>query len=226
GLEETREMVATANAAAVEAVANMSTEAARAMQAGIAESLRKINEEFDRFTTAMRGSETSLLAQANAIREATSQSGAVADAFARTAQDVRVASVPLVQSSERIAGATESMTETVARSVAALEAGQASSRQLAEALVGHMDHLSTLWAGYEKRFEGVDEDLAAAIEQLAKATRDQGDMLATYAGKVDEGLASALDKLNPLLSGLHDNTEDLGDAVGDLRRVLMPHAAE
>jgi len=175
--------------------------------------MEQINGEIAHLTGAMRETATSLSAQSNALRDTTNQSRAIADAFGRTAQDVRAAATPLVQSGERMAGATERLSETVRSSVAAPEAGQASSRELAESLGGHATQMSTVWANYSDRFEKVDGDLSRAFDQIHDATVRQGEILANYAHKVDEGLAKAVQKLRPLLGDLNDQVEDLAKSV-------------
>jgi uncharacterized protein YukE len=225
-LDETRERVAAAQVSAAEAVGQASTQAAQALREGLAEALRAIRDEVERFATAMRSTETSLAAQGNAVREATTQSRAAADAFSKTAQDVRVASAPLVQSGERIAGATDKMADALTRSVAALDAGQASSRALAEALTHHNDQLATTWANYAERFENVDKSLAEALKSLAAAAQNQGQILSERVSQIDEGFAAAIDKLNPFLADLNDNAAALGEEVERLRITLLPQAAE
>ncbi|TPI65512.1 hypothetical protein FJ420_11545 [Mesorhizobium sp. B3-1-3] len=225
-LEETRERVAAAQAGAAEAIGGASAEAAKALRDGLGGALATIREEIERFAVAMRGTETTLVAQGNAMRETTDQSRAVADAFQRTAQDVRTASAPLLQYGERIAGATDKMAEAVTSSVAALQAGQTASRSLADALTQHHNHLATAWSSYAERFEGVDKSLASAVEGLAKAAQDQGEVIAQRVQQIDAGFASAIDKLNPLLTDMNDNTTALSEEVDRLRMALLPQAAE
>jgi len=212
-LEATSRRVADSQTAAVETVGAASIEAARVLREGLAAAMEQINGEIAHLTGAMRETATSLSAQSNALRDTTNQSRAIADAFGRTAQDVRAAATPLVQSGERMAGATERLSETVRSSVAALEAGQASSRELAESLGGHATQMSTVWANYSDRFEKVDGDLSRAFDQIHDATVRQGEILANYAHKVDEGLAKAVQKLRPLLGDLNDQVEDLAKSV-------------
>ncbi|MCV0394852.1 MAG: anti-phage defense ZorAB system protein ZorA [Rhizobiaceae bacterium] len=225
-LEETHTQIAAAQAGAAAAIGSAAANAAQALQGGLGEALATIRHEVERFAAAMRGTEASMTAQSNAVREATDQSRAVADAFSRTAQDVRAASAPLTQSSERIVGATEKMAEAIARSVTALEASQATSRSMADALAQHHDQLASAWASYSQRFENVDKSLAAAVEGLAKAARDQGEVIAKHVQEVDQGFADAIGKLNGLLAGIEENTQDLGEGVGSLRMILLPQAAE
>lgn len=225
-IDETRERVAVAQAGAAEAVGKASTHAAQALREGLTDAMRAISDEVQRFAAAMRSTETSLVAQGNAVREATTQSRAAADAFSKTAQDVRIASAPLVQSGERIAGAADKMAEGIARSVAALDAGQASARALAEALMNHNNQLATTWANYAERFENVDRSLAEALKSLAAAAQSQGQILSERVAQIDEGFAAAIDKLNPFLTDLNDNAAALGEEVERLRMTLMPRAAE
>ncbi len=226
-MDETRAKVSAAQSEAAEAVGRASAEAAKALQSGLSQAMERINGEFDRFVAAMKSSDASLAAQANAVRAAAEQSRHVADAFQKTAQDVRAASAPLAQSGERIASVTERFGETIGRSIETLEASQVSSRQLAEALTGHVTQMGETWRDYAARFETVDEHLARAVKELGEATERQAQQLVDYASKVDQGFASAIDKLNPLLSAIEENTGEFGEAVQELRAALpLPQAAE
>jgi ABC-type transporter Mla subunit MlaD len=146
--------------------------------------------------------------QASSLRESTVQSRAISDAFGKTSEHVRAASTPLIQSGQRIAGAAEKMTETIARSVTSLEAGNVSSKQLADALVGHIQRASSLWDSYATRFDKVDSELGAAVAILAQS------------------FGTAISRLNPFLNEINENTKSLEEAVSDLRDVLTSRAAE
>jgi ABC-type transporter Mla subunit MlaD len=223
-LDETQTKVAAAQVAAVGAIGEMSNEVARALQAGLAEALRKINEEVERFAAAMQSSENALAAQASSLRESTVQSRAISDAFGKTSEHVRAASTPLIQSGQRIAGAAEKMTETIARSVTSLEAGNVSSKQLADALVGHIQRASSLWDSYATRFDKVE--LGAAVAILAKATQEEQERVRNFASEVDQSFGTAISRLNPFLNEINENTKSLEEAVSDLRDVLTSRAAE
>jgi uncharacterized protein YukE len=247
-LTETNSQVVAAQAGAVSAVAAASAEAANALQTGLAAAMESIRGELDSFASTIRGVEVGMASQVNALRDATDQTRLAADAFGGTAQDIRSASTPLLQSGEKIAGATLSLTTTIAsvserisvsvadantkladsvtKSVASFESGQRSASEFAESLRGHIDQLSTVWAGYSEKFDRVDEDLGKAIGDLAEAVSTQGQQLANYASQVDEGFAKAISRLNPFLEELKSNTEDFGDAVSELKVVLLPQAAE
>jgi DNA anti-recombination protein RmuC len=224
-IDETRKTVASAQVAATNAIAGASAEAAKALQSGISEVVSQIKAEFERFMTVMQSTGAALDAQAKSIREASTQSGIMANAFSQTAQDVRDAAGPLTKSGERIAGATERMTVLMDRSVVGLESGQQAARQLAEALLGHASQLSRTWESYSAKFERVDADLARAVTELGQATERQAQMLTDYASKVDEGFAKAVTNLNPLLNELSENTQCFGEAVEDLCGALRSRRA-
>jgi ABC-type transporter Mla subunit MlaD len=135
-----------------------------------------------------------------------------------------------VGASERISlGVVEANTklaDSVSRSVASLETGQRSASEFAGSLRRHIDQLSTVWTGYAEKFERVDADLGKAVADLAGAVGTQGEQLVTYASKVDESFATAISRLNPFLNELRSNTEELGDAVSELKGALVPQAAE
>lgn len=224
-LEETQQRVASVQSQTAQTIGAAASEAAGALQAGFADAMQAISAEIDRFTAALKTTESTLTMQAETLRDAASQSRSVADAFGKTAQEVRTASAPLVESGNRIADASDRMSRSVEQAVTALEAGQLSSKQLADALAEHGNRLVQMWSGFASRFENVDEDLASAVTSLAEAAQQQGQMLSDYAAKVDEGFAKAISHLNPFLEGLSESAEELNDAVERLTRTF-PQAAE
>jgi hypothetical protein len=200
--------------------------AAAVLETGFADVIRDINGEVDRMVQSMRVAEGAMVAQAGAIQSAATQSKSVADAFGRTADLVRTASEPLVQSSQRIAGAGEQMAATIDRSVAALAESQLAAKRLADNLTGHIDRLTTVWTSYETRFGKVDDDLGAALAKLSEETRRQLEILATHTIAIDKGLALAVDKLSGHVAGIAEGAGDLSESVEILRTSLLQRAAE
>lgn len=247
-LTETNSQVSLAHKVAIDAVTTSSTEAANALRNGLAGAMQSIRTDFDGFTNTVRDVEIAISAQVSALRDATDQTRRAADAFGGTAQDVRSATGPLLQSGEKIANATLGMssavandserisstivdantrlTDSVAKSVASFEGGQQAAAEVAASIRGHIDQLATIWAAYSEKFERVDEDLGAAIDDLGEAVTTQGEQLAKFASQVDEGFSKAISNLNPFLEDLKSNTDDLGDAVADLKAAFMRQAAE
>ena len=95
------------------AVAAASAEAANALQSGLAAAMQSVRGELDSFSNTIRSVEVGMASQVSALRDATDQTRLAADAFSGTAQDIRSASTPLLQSGEKIAGATLSLTTTI-----------------------------------------------------------------------------------------------------------------
>ena len=76
---------------------------------GLADVVTKLRADVERISSALKSSEAALKAQAQSVRDATSESNSAATAFGRAAKEVSSAAAPVLQSSERIAHATEAM---------------------------------------------------------------------------------------------------------------------
>jgi hypothetical protein len=184
-----------------------------------------IGASISRFSGALESAQGALVNQAQAIGESTSQTRQVADAFARTAQDVRTASAPLVEVGERISGATEQMAASISAAVASLDSGQAASRELAQSLVGHIEKLSGMWSGYKQQFDRVDEALGRAVTELARAVEAQGESFRKYTTEVDDGMAKAVSNLKPVLDDLSESALTISEEVENLQKLITRTAA-
>ena len=219
-IERTQAAVAAAQSSGAETVAIVAAQTAAALRDGLGDALQAIAGEVERLMRSMRATQESFEAQVGTVRDATAQARTVSDAFAKTAQDVRSAATPLLQSGQRVAEAAESFTRGVATAASDLEQGRIAGSRLAEQVQGLAERIAQQWSSHAERFASVDKDLAKAVTDLADAAQKQGDNLAAHAADVDKAFASAIDKLGPLLSGLQENTESFGDNVEELTRVL------
>jgi uncharacterized protein YukE len=237
GIGKTGEDFARRMSEAAANLSRMAADAGHSLRDSLAEAVQSMRADFDSFTNTIRSVETAVSAQVGALRVAADQTRLAADAFGGTAQDVRSATGPLLQSGETIANATlgigsavtaasDRLADSVSKSVASFEAGQQAAGDVAVSIRGHIDQLATIWAAYSEKFERVDKDLGAAITDLGGAVTTQGQQLASFASEVDEGFAKAISNLNPFLEDLKSNTETLGDAVSDLKKAFLPQAAE
>jgi len=225
-LDETRSKVADAQNAAVASISAASTEAAKALETGVAEALSRVATEVERFAVAMRSGEAALSGQAQAISNATEQTRQVATSFGQTATDVRAASGPLLQSSDRIARASEQMGVSIDRATTSLENGSAATTALAGSLASQSQELMAIWENYRSQFDKVDEALGSAVRELGSATEAQAATLGRYAKDMNADLAKVMDSLRPLLDGLEQNTDAIADSVETLAKSMTRVAAE
>lgn len=207
-------------------IAGAAAQAAEGMKQGLAEVMERMRIGIDAFLDALRNSQTAIAIQTNALSETTARTKETAEAFGRAAQDVRMASAPFVQSGERIARASEAMRDSLKESVVSLDSAQTVSKELARELTQHSGRLANMWQGYVNQFDKVDQELGRAVETLAQATQGQAQTLGDYASKIDQGFARAIDKLNPLLDEIRENTEAFAESVDDLKQELTRAAAE
>ena len=104
------------------------------------------------------------------------------------------------------------------------ESPSARCAQLAGTLADQAEKLGALWASWEARFGEIDADLGRAFEKLATETRKQSQILADQTGRIDAGLAKAVDTLSGHVRAIGDGAEDLAEAVEELGRALGAHA--
>ena len=198
--------------------------AADAIRSGLADAIATIRQEVDRFESALRGSGSALTSQATAIGDATSQTRVISDAFSKTATDIRSASGPLLQSGEKIATATSSFEGSLRSAVDALVASQVASQELNTSLREQTTSMAEIWRGYEARFVRIDEVLAKSVTDLATATERQGETLSRYATDIDQGLASATNKLTASVREMSDSFDEFSGSISDLRTSIRPAA--
>jgi chromosome segregation ATPase len=220
-VDETQRKVADAQAQSVEGIARASTEAAAALKSGLAEAMADIRREVETFGSALRASQTSLGAQAQAIDAAAARSRDAADALGQSAQAIRAAVDPVTRSNEKLAGATQTMTEALGRSVASLDESQRAAVALARSIAAQSDRVTETWHEYEKRFGKVDDDLGRAFEKLTTETHKQAELLRDHTVEVEKGLAASVDKLATFLQGLDESAEGLQEAADDLKTTLV-----
>lgn len=223
-VDETQRKVAEAQAQSVEGITRTSAEAAAAMKTGLAEAMVDIRREVETFGAALSASQTSLGAQTQALDAATARSRDAADAFGQSAQAIRAAVDPVTRSNEKLAGAAQTMTEALGRSLDSLGESQKAATVLALSITAQGERVAESWKDYEKRFGKVDEDLGRAFEKLATETRNQAELLMNHSVAIDKGLAASVDKLAPFVKELGDGAHDLQDAVDDLKATLARRA--
>ncbi|MBB5516165.1 methyl-accepting chemotaxis protein [Rubricella aquisinus] len=148
------------------------------------------------------------------------QATETAEAFNTAARRLERSTAPLLESGTKISEAVDKMEASLRTTTNALETEQQAVASLSEKLAAQMKEQEALWAQYAERFQGIDAELGGALEQLSKATREQGERMHEYAVKVDKGLAEAVDKLRGLLGGLDENTREFGESVEQLAEAL------
>jgi hypothetical protein len=219
-VEETRAKVAEAQDRSIEAISTASVKAAEALEQGFGNALEEIHREVEIFSAALRMSSASLGTQATAMDGIALRSREAADLFGRSADAIRGAVEPVTRSNEKLAVTTQAIGEALGRSVVSLGESQKAAQVLAETIAAQTMRLTDLWADYEERFGKVDEDLGRAFEKLATESLKQADLLSTQTIKIDQGLASAVDKLGSFAQGLDEGADQLVEAVDDLKTTL------
>ena len=73
------------------------------------------------------------------------------------------------------------------------------------------------WSDYRARFEDVDKALAASLDQIKTASGEHASHLNEQVGRIDNALASAVEKLGAALDPLNDLADQIEDLLGKLK---------
>jgi hypothetical protein len=175
--------------------------------------LEQAKQQFADLSTSMRSIEGALTSQKVALEAASSEVRRTSEAFGESASSVRLASAPLLAIGERFTGATDRLATSVDSTLATLTGAKEEMERLAAGLATTNEQAGAFWASFTTKFEGVDTALGQSVGKLSEATVQQQQLLADYVKKVDEGLANAVGKLNPLLTDLGESAGLLADSV-------------
>lgn len=219
-VEETCARVAEAQHQSLKTISTAGVAAAEALERGLGKAMEEIHREVESFAAALRMSSETLGTQRVAMDGVALRSREAADVFGRSADVIRGAVEPVARSNEKLLAATETIRDAMGRSAASLGDSQKSAQVLAEAIAAQTQRLTDLWADYEKRFGKVDQDLGRAFDKLATESLKQSELLAKQTTKIDQGLASAIDRLQPFIKELGDGASDLAEAVEDIKTTL------
>lgn len=222
----TRDQLATLQTEAASAVSKATSEAAAALESGLTDVLARINEEIERLQAAMQAGVSAYTSQANAISNATERTRETAEAFAGVATQVRSASAPLIQGSERIASASADLRAAVDRSTDELQRAGAASSELAQSLSEQVTRLSQTWDKYREQFDKIDQSLAAAVGTLSEATETQFQRLVDHVNQMDSALERVLGNLKPTLDTISESTSELSETLDNWVRAQTREAAE
>lgn len=220
-INETHDKVAEAQARTVAGISLASTNAAAALENGLASAMTTIHQEVETFATALRSSSRSLGTHSQAFDQISTRTREASDDFGRSSEAMRNAIGPVTKSNERLADVTKSIGESIDRSVKSLGDSQIAAIALSETLNAQIARITATWTDYERRFGKVDEDLGRAFEKLASETHKQSQLLADQTSKIDQGLAKAIDLLTPAVKEMGYGAEEIGKAVQDLKTTLQ-----
>jgi hypothetical protein len=211
-----------------ESLATAMEEVAARVNRAVEQSVGLIGERFDTLARQMLAVETALGNQRSALEGTASEARKTADAFSSTAQDIRVATVPLTQVGERFAAASDNINGSLDKSADALRIMQAEVSVLAGALQATNGQTQAFWSKFENNFKDVDTALGIAVQTLSKSTGDQSQILAGQVTAIDTALAKAIQGLDPLLSDLRDAAQSMADTLVHGRKQYAPngHHAE
>lgn len=151
---------------------------------------------------------------ANRITQAGQEALQIGQILGRSATDLASAAGPVREATRTIGEALTTTQAVVARTSDVLQTQQNLMASTTTALETTARSASEAWTSYRERFEAVDTALARALGQIASTSAQHAGALNEQVGRVDKGLADAVDRLGTVL----DVVADLASALEDARR--------
>lgn len=140
----------------------------------------------------------------------------------RAANDVAIATTPIRDAAKAIHEAVGHSQEVLRRSGEVADKQQLAMQTIAGSIEQTGKAATMAWDSYRDRFEGVDQSLAKALDQIRNASAEHAGALNTQVGRIDTALADAVDRFAKAL----DDIKDLADALDDVRGRWQADAAE
>lgn len=191
---------------------------AEKLGSAIEQAIGRVEARFGELGLRLSEVERALSGQTLALQGTAGEARKTADALSDTAQQIRVATPPLIQVGERFSAASEGVNASLRGTLHVIETAKGDIGALAASLSDANHRSSQFWEGFQTKFDDVDTALGRAVTTLSSATINQSDSLREQVQAVDSALADAIGKLQPLLGGLEDAVGDLADSVGHMKR--------
>lgn len=194
--------------------------------ARLGETLAQVQSTLDSTRLSLQGSGEDFSHRMAEASERLERVFEFADTLTAASKEIRAVAAPLSETGAMMTKASGQMQAAIDASAERFTATTKAAGDLADALREQIERLGTLWEGYKSQFDKVDQDLANAVQSLAGATETQSERLTRFAKEIDAELSKVLDRLQPMLSEMRENTEELADNVEKLNSTLGRVAAE
>lgn len=183
---------------------------------GLVETLRTTAGRMEALAVTIERSVAASEAHATKLVAAGSAADGVATSLSRTAGELQTAAAPIRAVSETIGSAVARIHEALARQAEATAKNQTAIETVAESLEETAEAATQAWNTYRDRFEDVDKSLAESLNQIRNASSEHASHLNEQVGRIDNALASAVDKLSAALEPLTELASQMEDLLGKL----------
>ncbi|MGF7152178.1 methyl-accepting chemotaxis protein [Sphingomonas zeicaulis] len=185
---------------------------------GLVDTLRSTAGRMEVLSNAIERSTGAANDHAIKLSDAGREAQGVATMLGRAANDIQGAAGPIREATGRIDSAV-GQTQAMLTAMNERSAGHAETVQrLSASLEQTSASAGNAWSDYRERFEGVDQDLAAALEKIKGASTEHAVHLNDYVGKIDKALADAVLRLEGPVISLAELSGQIEDLLSRLER--------
>lgn len=215
-MEKSGSIAQKAGEAAADASKRAANEAVETMRAAMGEVTQSLSADISRLSATLQTVEKAFRVQTERIDAVSSQSSKTATAFGEVAANVRSASQPLAEYSQRVALSADKMTKSIESSVGALSTTQQKATGVAERLDAHLEQIGRVWDNYEARFNRVDEALGKAADRFRTEVSNHQDAIQKFVKDIDDNTGKILSKISTATSSLSETVEYLAEVLGQV----------
>jgi methyl-accepting chemotaxis protein len=184
---------------------------------GLVETLRTTAGRMEALASGIERSTSASADHATQMTRAGTEAQSVATALGRAANDISTSTAPIRAATETIGTGISRLSETLRDQADAAVANRTAITTITERLGETTTAATRAWTDYRDRFEEVDQALAASLEQIKSASGEHATHLNEQVGRIDNALASAVDKLAGALDPLTELAEQIEDLLGRMK---------
>lgn len=180
---------------------------------GLNDDISSLREELAAMSGAFQDSNESFSEHADALSSAAIRAGVISEVLNQAADDLAKAAVPLSEVQTVAERVTDKLEEVVASMNTATSSAAQEIKTIADGIEQSNDAAKAAWEEYRARFVEIDDALVTAVERIANTTSDHADNLNSFVGKVDEGMAGAVQNLRAALDRIGDLADSLEEVI-------------
>lgn len=205
------------SAKALEAAFSAFGERFQNASAGLVDTLRSTAGRMEVLASSIERSAQASDSHAGRLVEAGRAADGIATSLNQAANELQSVASPIRSATEIIGSAVSRLQETVTRHGDAASQHQAAIASISERLGETSEAATRAWSDYRDRFEGVDQALGTALDQIKNASAEHAGHLNEQVGKIDNALAGAVDKLSAALEPLTELADQIEDLLGKMQ---------
>jgi hypothetical protein len=183
---------------------------------GVRDSAGAMAERMNHLSTVLQAIEERMNSHIKAMDSLTGRVQDTEKAMGATSRHLTDAALPVTQATDRMATTAEQLNLSIQGVRQVITDSHQNLTSLSAKMGETQQVLQTAWQSYDKRFAGVDENLAKALEGILSNVKDNIQSMGAFVRDVDQKLGQAVLAFSQNVSELNDTAENFEEATDKL----------